>query len=133
MDRSVVKSCLKPGQKGTKRLAERYGERLVCVRYRYDEASAKRYTTVELIVDESSWNTAPADRADTAPPIKPTDTFGVKIEYWETGLRDRAKAAGGIWRPRQRLWQLSHRDIVELGLESRIVADVAASGSRCGL
>ncbi len=28
---------LKPGQKGTKRLLEKYGDTLVCVRYRYDE------------------------------------------------------------------------------------------------
>ena len=28
---------LKPGQRGTKKLCAEYGERLVCVRYRYDE------------------------------------------------------------------------------------------------
>lgn len=28
---------LKPGQKGTKRLVEQYGDALLCVRYRYDE------------------------------------------------------------------------------------------------
>ncbi len=27
---------LKPGQKGTKRLVEKYGDALLCVRYRYD-------------------------------------------------------------------------------------------------
>lgn len=27
---------LKPGMKGTKRLVEKYGDSLLCVRYRYD-------------------------------------------------------------------------------------------------
>jgi hypothetical protein len=30
---------LKPGQKGTKQLLAQYGDRLVCVRYRYDAAA----------------------------------------------------------------------------------------------
>lgn len=29
---------LKPGQDGTKSLVRQYGEQLICVRYRYDEA-----------------------------------------------------------------------------------------------
>jgi len=31
-----VRLHLKPGQQGTRRLLEEYGDRLVCVRYRYD-------------------------------------------------------------------------------------------------
>jgi len=46
---------LKPGQKGTKKLVEQYGSRLVCVRYRYDAQTKKRYKTVEIIVDEVAW------------------------------------------------------------------------------
>ncbi|MEW6689720.1 MAG: hypothetical protein AB1452_11585 [Pseudomonadota bacterium] len=37
---------LRPGQNGTRKLAERFGKRLVRVRYRYDETLRKRYTTV---------------------------------------------------------------------------------------
>lgn len=37
---------LKPGQNGTKKLLTRYGERLVCVRYRCDEARAMCFTTM---------------------------------------------------------------------------------------
>ena len=33
---------LKPGQNGTKKLLARFGERLVCVRYRYDDDIALR-------------------------------------------------------------------------------------------
>ena len=50
-----VRVTLKPGQKGTRRLATRYGDRLVCVRYRYDKVKRKRYKTIELIVDEEAW------------------------------------------------------------------------------
>lgn len=44
-----------PGSNGTKKLVERYGERLVCVRYRYDEERRKRIKTVELVEEESAW------------------------------------------------------------------------------
>ena len=38
-------TTLRPGQKGTKHLMAKYGNRLICVRYRYDSATHKRYTT----------------------------------------------------------------------------------------
>jgi hypothetical protein len=37
---------------GTKRLTEQYGDRLIRVRYRHDQQSGKRYTTVDLVEDE---------------------------------------------------------------------------------
>ncbi len=43
---------LKPGQKGTKQLLAQYGDRLICVRYRYDAQRKKRFKTVELLVAE---------------------------------------------------------------------------------
>jgi hypothetical protein len=46
---------LKPGQDGTKSLLDKYGERLICVRYRYDEERGLRHKTVELIVDSTPW------------------------------------------------------------------------------
>ena len=39
---------LKPGQEGTKRLVEKYGDALVCIRFRYDVKNGKRLKTVEL-------------------------------------------------------------------------------------
>jgi len=44
------------GQKGAKDFLERYGEQLVCVRYPYDDRRRKRFTTVEIIVEESVWS-----------------------------------------------------------------------------
>jgi hypothetical protein len=47
----ITRLKLKPGQKGTKSLVEKYGDDLVCVRYRYDNASRTRIKTVELILE----------------------------------------------------------------------------------
>jgi hypothetical protein len=41
---------LKPGKKGMKQLLAQYGDRLVCVRYRYDTQRKKWCKTVELII-----------------------------------------------------------------------------------
>ena len=48
-------SHLKPGQKGTKQLLTQYGNRLVCVRYRYDVQRKKRFKTVKVITAEREW------------------------------------------------------------------------------
>ena len=55
---------LKPGQKGPKQLLAQYGDRLVCVRYRYDAQRKKRLKTVELLVAERDW-TPPRPRSPT--------------------------------------------------------------------
>jgi hypothetical protein len=54
---------LRPGQSGTKKLLARYGERLVRVRYLYDDATGRRLKTVELIVESIPWHRRPAPRA----------------------------------------------------------------------
>src|SRR3990167_7198550 len=41
-----VRLHLKPGQKGAKQLLAQYGDRLICVRYRYDAQRKKRFKTV---------------------------------------------------------------------------------------
>ena len=43
---------LKPGQKGTEQYLEQYGDALVGVRYRYDEAHGVLLKTVELVIEE---------------------------------------------------------------------------------
>lgn len=107
---------LAPGQNGTKKLLARYGERLVCVRYRYDAARKVRHKTVELIVESAPWN--PRQRNARR---EPHDMVAVRIEYSETALRERIKTAGGIWRHRQRLWEVDWDTVRELGLQSRVV------------
>lgn len=60
---SRVSKKLMPGQPGTKRLSALYGDALVCVRYRQDRASGRRFTTIEIVVDPAP-ETIPATLAD---------------------------------------------------------------------
>lgn len=101
---------LRPGAPGTKRLVERFGDALVCVRYRLDPQHKRRLTTVELIVDDR--------------PTKPEKTAWLRIAYGETELRQRVKEAGGEWHPEHKLWRLPLKTVKALGLEMRVVADV---------
>jgi hypothetical protein len=50
-----VRLVRRPGQHGTSKYTEQYGDRLICVRYRYDAAAGRRYKTIEIIVDEAPW------------------------------------------------------------------------------
>jgi hypothetical protein len=61
--------------------------------------------------------------AKTQGPVLPQQHLGVRVEYWETDIRDQLKAAGGIWRPRHKLWEMRYEDVVALGLESRVVGN----------
>jgi hypothetical protein len=80
-----VQLNLKPGQRGTKHLTRQYGKRLVCVRYRYDEKSRKRYTTVELIVAEEPWQ---------PPAFKPHTIVRIRVAFNEVDLRQKVLEAG---------------------------------------
>ncbi len=125
-DRAMVtKTTLRPGQKGTKRLAKKYGDRLVCVRYEYDEQTGRRFTTVELIEEGTDRQpdllVVKRQAPQAAAPVPPQ--LGIRVEYWETDVREKVKAAGDIWRPRQKVWEMRYKDVVALGFESKVVAD----------
>lgn len=116
----LTKLTLLPGQKGTKKLLQQYGDQLICVRYRYNSEVKKRYKTIELIVEEAPWipdngNIAANKVSEINKPV------AVRIGYKETDVRSRIKSAGGKWRQQERVWILPYRKVVELGLEKRIV------------
>ena len=115
---------LTPGQNGTKKLLARYGERLVCVRYRYDAARKVRHKTVELIVETAPW--VPNRRN---PRREPEDMVAVRIGFSETALREQIKAAGAIWRPKHRLWEVDWKTVRDLGLQARVVAQYPSQKS----
>ncbi len=46
---------LRPGARGTIRLTQQYGDKLICVRYRYNSDTLIRLKTIELIIDEKKW------------------------------------------------------------------------------
>ena len=67
-----VRLRLKPGQKGTKRLLAQYGDRLICVRYRYEPST---------------------------PPVAADQIVEVRVAFAEVAVRERVKQAGGTWNP----------------------------------
>ena len=125
-----VHAIRRPGQRGTRKLLALYGDRLVCVRYRYDAATSMRYKTVELIVDRVSWTPPPQHPGALKPALKvddideleslPAPRVGVKVFFREDDLRERVKAAGGQWSKDEKLWRLPYQTVVSLGLEHRI-------------
>jgi hypothetical protein len=106
---------LRPGDNGTKKLVQKYGHRLLAVRYRYDAAARRRIKTVELLEEELPWDPTPI------PPANSAALRLVRIAYHETELRDRAKAAGARWQPDRKLWCMTHAAVLALGLEARAV------------
>jgi hypothetical protein len=105
---------LRSGQKGTKRLVTEHGDRLVCVRYRYDAQKKKRYKTIELIVEQIDWRPTPKrPRGDAIAEIK--------VNWGEAEIGKRVKQAGGKWNPQNKVWELRYDQVVKLGMEKRIV------------
>ena len=43
---------INPGKKGTKKLVEEYGDKLICVRYLHDYEHNRKIKTAELIISE---------------------------------------------------------------------------------
>lgn len=112
---------LRPGAKGTKKLTEQFGDRLICVRYRYDIARKRRMKTVEIIVDEGEWQ--PSGRPDPKQPDRerPQTIVGVRIAYSDIVLRRTVQEAGGQWDRGMRLWLVPLATARALGLTDRMV------------
>jgi len=86
-----VRLHLKPGQKGTKQLLAQYGDRLICVRYRYDAQRKKRFKTVELLVAERDWE-------PRRPRFAHDQIVELRVAFADVAVRDRVKQAGGTWK-----------------------------------
>ena len=113
-----IRLTRRPGQAGTKKYAERYGERLVCVRYRYDADKACRHKTVELIVETVPWSSR-----DRRPRRRDEEMVAVRIGYEEHDLRERATRLGALWRPNHKLWEMRWLDAKHLGIADRVPTD----------
>lgn len=113
----VIKK-MNPGEPGTKRLLHQYGEQLLCVRYRGDNKTQRRITTVELVVDEGFY----LPQTKTTKRLYPgaNRNVYVQVNYHEVELRQKVKAAGGHWQPELRRWLIRYRDADKLGLKDRI-------------
>lgn len=108
-----ITKTLHPGDMGTKRLLQQYGEQLICVRYRIDKLNQKRFTSVELIVDEKPYIS-----------FKPSVKAWVKIHFNEMELRQQAKEAGARWLKDEKVWEMDYQIVKKLRLKKRIIKRV---------
>jgi hypothetical protein len=106
----VVKR-LSPTQAGALKLARRYGDALVCVRYRHDAPGQHRYTTVELVVDE-----APVESR-----ARLDETVMIHLAFDDARRRQLVIAHGAIWDVSLRLWRMPRRIAKKLRLIGRIL------------
>ena len=113
--RLETRLTLRPGQAGTRKLQERYGERLVCVRYLHDSARQRRLKVVELVIEERPWNPAQRKARRGA-----GDIVRVHIHWNETHMRSRAVAQGARWCSGPKLWEMTWATARKLGLSDRV-------------
>jgi hypothetical protein len=113
----IARRKLLPGQAGAKKLFAEYGEKLVCVRYRYDAANKRRIKTVELVIEEAPWE-------PPVPKIHSNPITHLRIKYGEVALGRQVKAAGGKWNRERRTWELPYQEVLRLGLAERIVNSI---------
>ena len=113
----VIKK-LSPEKPGAIKLAQRYGDALVCVRHRLDASGQTRVTTIELILEQTAVQarkrSAPDATARSAPVV------GVQIAWDEKPLQQAAKGAGATWDAGARLWRMPESVARALGLADRI-------------
>ncbi|MFQ5627641.1 MAG: hypothetical protein ACE5I1_02680 [bacterium] len=105
---------LKPGMKGTKKLVELYGDKLVCVRYINDCELNRRIKTIELIIDKSP---IPDNKSNT--PMN--KIIHLNVNYDESLLQRAIKSVGGKWNLKEGVWELPYKEVLALGLEERMV------------
>ncbi len=99
------------------KLAARFGDRLVCVRYRHDAAKRRRYTTVELVVASapikgSAPNTARARKMQIV---------AIRLHIHERDLRVLLYESGATCAPDSGLWYVPKSIAKALGLLHRVV------------
>ena len=93
-----------PLQPGTIKLLRRYGNALVCVRYRHDSSGKMRYTTVEIVVDE-----APVQRRSHERKV-------INVRLLRPELHKRALALGAKWVAKDKAWKMSIRVARAIGI-----------------
>lgn len=115
-----TRARLKPGQNGTKKFVEKYGDTLVCLRYRYDAEKRKQYKTIEIIVSESDWTPPPAKYPDGS-------LVSLKISMNETAAQEQVKAVGGRWDREKKFWIVPYGCIAGTKLEKYIYVETLQS------
>ncbi len=115
-----TRAIVRPGQNGTKKFVEKYGDTLVCVRYRYDAEKRKQYKTIEIIVSESDWTPPPSRFSDST-------LVSLRISIKETSAQAQVKAVGGRWDREKKLWYVPYGCIAGTKLEKFISVETKQS------
>jgi len=97
---------------GAVKLTRKYGDALVCVRYRISPDGSERVTTIELEVDRVTIQR------------KANPVVAVKIYPTERELTALAKAKGARFNGKTRLWRMHRNDAYALGLGERIAKPI---------
>jgi len=105
-----VTKTLRPQQPGTLKLLRQYGNALLCVRYREDGRGRRRYTTVELVIDEGPVQRRYPDRT----------IVQVRMPLGDNELRARAMKLGAWWDAPTRTWHMSMKLARSLGLQAQV-------------
>jgi hypothetical protein len=105
---------VQPGQNGTKGLVKKYGDKLFCVRYRYNPKAKQCLKTIEIIISRKAWE----PKTDKPPPNK---IVSIKVKYGEVHIGRLVKSAGGIWNREHKCWEIRYDQVVALGLEDRMI------------
>lgn len=104
-DTRIIKK-LQPDQAGAKKLSQRYGQALICVRYRVDRDQGKRYTTVELLVEQSPLADKP----------KASSHVHLRIAHTNKVQRQVLISSGAEWNSQAKTWRLPRAAAAHLKL-----------------
>jgi len=110
--RTRVIKKFSPHQAGARKLAQRYGQALVCVRHRHNAEGTRRYTTVELVVEE-----LPIARR-----LPDQQLVAVRLPGSEAETRRQIIDAAGQWDVKLRAWWMTRSVARRLRLLRRVVA-----------
>lgn len=108
-------AVLHPGRPGAVKLARKYGEKLLCVRYRYDKERGVRLVTVELVEEVVPWVPRPPREES------PSEFVYIEVAREEVEVRALVRGAKGFWDSEKKLWRLRRERVVALKLVDRIV------------
>lgn len=117
-----VRLVRRPGQHGTKAYVDQYGDQLICVRYRYDEASKCRYKTIEIIVEAKPWE--PKQKVASKHNIASHTLVGIRVSLSESDLQGQLRKIGALWRRELQVWELRYDQVVTLQLTHRIAGTI---------
>lgn len=109
--RTRVSKKFLPAQPGARKLARRYGDALVCVRYRHDPQGTMRYTTVELVVEQT-----PVVRRK-----RRDELLAIRLTRDDAELRRQLMAQGAKWDMTRRVWWTTRGVVMQLRLLERVV------------